>query len=653
MVEFKAFEEMAPEDYDAVGFKSGLEVHQQLFTRRKLFCRCPARCYSRDYDAQILRHMRPTLSELGEYDGTALMEFKTKKEILYRVHRDTICTYEMDDTPPFMIDEPSLDIAIEIALLLRLNLVSELHISRKQYLDGSLPTGFQRTTILGVDGWIPYKNKRIGIAQLGLEEDSCREVSDIGHERVFLTDRLGVPLVEPVTNPDMKTPQEAAEVCEIIRRLLRATGKVRTGHGATREDVNVSVRGGSRSEIKGVSSIRHIPLLLYNEAMRQWSLLRIRESLEKRGVTPQTFSTRDYDVTRLVAATQYYPVRQALDNGQTVRCVVLERFAGILSEKTQTDTTFAKEVSDRVRVVACLTTLPNIAHSDAASETLSAEQWKTIRHRTKAGPDDALVLVWGNEEDAQTACNEVTIRAKEATEGVPRETRQALRDGTTGFERILPGPERMYPDTDLPPVAVSPDRVEKARARLPEPPWEREVRYGSLNLPPDVVRVLVVSPRYRLFDRLTGELGIDPVFAGVAVVRVWKALLREGLPVGGLSDEEVFAVFKAYRDGRFAKEGLAEVLRETARRKNAATAGAGIDEVLDVLGYTPADEDTVRVLAGESIRQTDIQALYNPGSVHRYLMGHLMEQLRGRTDGSVVAAVLEEELRKHKEPVHG
>ena len=193
--EFKPFDEMTPEDYAAIGLKAGLEIHQQLLTEKKLFCRCPAGRYSNDYDAELLRHMRPTLSELGEYDGTALMEFKTKKEIIYRIHKDTVCTYEMDDTPPFMINEEALDIAVEVALLLELNLVNELHIARKQYLDGSIPTGFQRTTILGVDGWIPYKDRKIGIAQLGFEEDACREVSDIGHERIYLTDRLGMPLI--------------------------------------------------------------------------------------------------------------------------------------------------------------------------------------------------------------------------------------------------------------------------------------------------------------------------------------------------------------------------------------------------------------------------------------------------------------------------
>ena len=94
------------EDYDRIGFMSGLEVHQQIKTKEKLFCHCPAGQFNKfeDYDAELIRHMRPTLSELGEYDGTALMEFKTKKEIVYRIKNGTACTYDIDDTPPFPIN---------------------------------------------------------------------------------------------------------------------------------------------------------------------------------------------------------------------------------------------------------------------------------------------------------------------------------------------------------------------------------------------------------------------------------------------------------------------------------------------------------------------------------------------------------------------
>ncbi|MBN2447669.1 MAG: Glu-tRNA(Gln) amidotransferase subunit GatE, partial [Phycisphaerae bacterium] len=445
----KSFEDMTPEDYAAIGFKSGLEVHRQLLTRTKLFCRCPAGRYSSAYDAEILRHMRPTLSELGEYDGTALMEKKTRKNIYYHIQRDTVCTYEFDDTPPFFMSDEALDIALEISMLLRLNVVSELHVARKQYLDGSIPTGFQRTAIIGVGGWIPYRDRKIGITQLSIEEDSCREVSDIGHDRVLLTDRLGMPLIETVTDPDMRTPQECADVCHLIRLLCRSTGKVRTGYGAARQDVNASVVGGTRVEIKGVPQIGRIPRLLYNEAMRQCALLRIRGLLHERGIRPETFEYRKYDVTRVVAKARYEPVRAALERGLCVKCVVLPGFAGLFNEPTQEHTTFAKEFSDRVRVIACLTTLPNIVHSDTATESLAARDWKELFRKTGAHQGDGLVLVWGDQLDTETACEEIAIRAREATEGVPSDTRQALADGTTGFERVLPGADRMYPDTDL------------------------------------------------------------------------------------------------------------------------------------------------------------------------------------------------------------
>ena len=265
-------------DYRRIGFMSGLEVHQQLNTKSKLFCRCPAGIYHEndDYNAEVIRHMRPTLSELGVYDGTALMEFKTRKEIIYRINNQTACTYEVDDTPPFPIDREALGIALRLSLLSKLNIVGEVHITRKQYLDGSIPTGFQRTAILGVEGELQLKNKKVRVIQLSIEEDSCREISDVGHTRVYKTDRLGMPLIETVTYPDMETPDELAEAAEYIRFLNRSSGLVRTGMGAAREDVNVSCEGGSRVEIKGVAHNKWIPELSHNESFRQYALLNIR-----------------------------------------------------------------------------------------------------------------------------------------------------------------------------------------------------------------------------------------------------------------------------------------------------------------------------------------------------------------------------------------
>ncbi len=456
---FKPFNEMTEGDYKTVGFKSGLEIHQQLFTEKKLFCRCPAGKYTREFDAEILRHMRPTLSEMGVYDGTALMEFKTKKNIIYHIKRETVCTYEMDDTPPFLINEDALDIAIGIGMLYNCNLVDEIHIARKQYLDGSIPTGFQRTAIYALDGWIPYKDRKVKIVQMSIEEDSCREVSDIGHDRVYLTDRLGMPLIETVTEPAMRTPQEVAEVAWQCSKLVRSTQKVRRGMGAAREDVNVSVEGGTRVEIKGVPQITLIPLLTYNEAMRQWNLLRLREELKKRGITTETFKAESYDITKLLKKVYYAPLKNAADSEMNIRVVVLKGYKDLLHWQTQTDTYFSKEISDRVRVIACLTNIPNLIHSDSKSDTIASADWLKVKKFTNASDNDTMVIVWGSEDDVKTAVNEIIIRAKEATIGIPSETRQAMSDGTNGFERILPGADRMYPDTDLPPKKITKERI--------------------------------------------------------------------------------------------------------------------------------------------------------------------------------------------------
>ena len=218
-------------DYAEVGLIAGLEVHQQLLTERKMFCHCPAGLYTKDHDGAVLRHMRPTLSELGEYDGTALMEFKTRKNIIYLLHQNNVCTYEMDDTPPFLVNQQALDVAIEQCLMLGCDIVDEVHIARKQYLDGSIPTGFQRTAIVGVNGELPFRGGAAAITQVSVEEDSCREVSDSGHLIVWRTDRLGMPLIETVTGPDLRTPEEVEEAILLIGRVCRSTGHVRVGHG--------------------------------------------------------------------------------------------------------------------------------------------------------------------------------------------------------------------------------------------------------------------------------------------------------------------------------------------------------------------------------------------------------------------------------------
>ena len=306
-----------PLDYEAVGFMSGLEVHQQLLTAHKLFCRCPGGLYTEAHDGEVLRHMRPTLSELGEYDGTALMEFKTKKEIIYLLNHLNVCTYEMDDTPPFLVNQEAIDVAIELCLMMHMDIIDEVHIARKQYLDGSIPTGFQRTAIVGMNGWMPFKGRKLTVTHVSVEEDSCREVSDKGHRIVWRTDRLGMPLTETVTGPELRTPDEVRDAILLCGMTARSTRRVRTGIGASRQDVNVSVRGGSRVEIKGVPRAGLAVKLVHNEGVRQCNLLKLRDELHRRGLTaPDSVRVDACDVSDIWAGVDLGFIRRALEVGR-------------------------------------------------------------------------------------------------------------------------------------------------------------------------------------------------------------------------------------------------------------------------------------------------------------------------------------------------
>ena len=501
-------------DYDRIGFMSGLEVHQQLATKEKLFCRCPAGIFQKpdQFDAELLRHMRPTLSEMGEYDGTALMEFKTRKNIIYRIAHRTACTYEVDDTPPFPINPEALQYALEITLASKLKVVGEVHITRKQYLDGSIPTGFQRTAILGIDGEIPLRHKKVRLIQLSVEEDACREVSDIGHTRIYRTDRLGMPLIETVTYPDMVNPDEVEEAGNVIRFLNRSTGRVRTGIGAGRQDVNVSCKGGTRIEVKGVAHTKWIPEVTHVECFRQWALLAIREQLKSR-IKKEDWKMNYMELNPKEFHFYFDPITDAIKRGEKVYAVNLPKFGGLLSHFTQPGHPFYCEFAERLKVIACIER-PNMATSEDLEDVVSRSVFEKAAKALNAGDNDAQIIFWAADDDVKTALETIEERALMAFDGVPQETRKALPDGTTIFERVLPGADRMYPDTDSAPIPLTNDYIEGLRKNIPESIADRYAQLDQWGVPADCYKYILTYNYFPLIKRITDELGVCPKYLG-------------------------------------------------------------------------------------------------------------------------------------------
>jgi glutamyl-tRNA(Gln) amidotransferase subunit E len=624
-------------DYKRIGFKSGLEVHQQLKTKSKLFCRCPAGIYHghEEYDAEVIRHMRPTLSEMGVYDGTALMEFRTRKEITYRLNNLTACTYEVDDTPPFHIDTEALEIAISIALAAKMNIVGEVHITRKQYLDGSIPTGFQRSAIVSVEGELQLKNKKVRLIQMSLEEDSCREISDIGHKRVYKTDRLGMPLIETVTYPDCLTPDELAEAAEYIRFLTRSTGMVRTGIGAAREDVNVSCEGGKRAEIKGVAHIKWIPELSHNESFRQYALLNIREKLKKIIPDPSKWTIDHREITGKESHLHLSPVKAALDRGEKVMALNLPGCRGILSHFTQPGRLFADEISDRLKVIACIEK-PNMIHSEETGEMNFNNLFPEVAIWLSAAGDDAQIILWGPEEDIPTALETVDERMRMALEGVPDETRKAFPDGTTMFERVLPGRDRMYPDTDSQPIPVTTELLDRLGMNLPKDVALRFRQMKEWGIPEDTWHYLLSKNLTGIVERIGDELGFSHREVGILIGHRFRSLEGRGRVAKGFSYQILYDLFA------FLKER--ELLPPVARLMLPAVVASAEPDFMSILNATGCTEATFSEIKIEIPKlEKEFAAISHNGN-RKAAADWIMGQLHMKAIGKIRLAKVKNEV---------
>ena len=355
--------------------------------------------------------------------------------------------------------------------------------------------------------------------------------------------------------------------------------------------------------------------------------MRLRETLHKRGITKDTFEAKTHDITRLVKKAYYQPIRNAIEQGLFVKCVVLKGFAGLLHWQTQTDTYFSKEISDRVRVIACLTTIPNLIHSDSKGENLTSAEWHNVKKNVGATDDDTMVLVWGNEQDTETAAKEIIIRAKEATIGVPSETRQALRDGTNGFERILPGADRMYPDTDLPPTRITEERISKLSVDLPEKYWISEKWYKELDIPTDAIRELSISKYAKLFKFFVEEWKINPTLAAVALIQFPKRLKKmehnSNLLYEGLMKE----IFRSYKDGLLSRNGIFYAM------KSAIEQGDFNPKLLP----KPISPEELEEVISEISQALSKVRLINNEKRKEVLLGFVMNKVRMSVDGTTVA----------------
>jgi len=620
---------MSAYDYEELGLVAGLEIHQQLDTSRKLFCECPTeRREPAAAERTLTRYLHPTKSELGELDDAALEESRVDREFEYLGY-DTTCLVEEDDEPPSRLSQEALDVTMQIAALLDMEVVDQAHVMRKLVIDGSNTSGFQRTTLVAQEGEISTSEGPVSVVDLLLEEESAQRVEATDRGVRWSLDRLGIPLVEIGTGPDISSPEQAREAAETIGMLLRSTGKVKRGLGTIRQDVNVSIANGARVEIKGVQALDDIDDIVRLEVQRQVELLEIRDSLRERDAAvgePQ-------DVTAVFEDTDSGVIAGALSAGGSVGAVRLEGFDGLVGHELQPDRRLGTELSDHAKRHGA----GGVFHTDELpAYGVTEAEVAALREAVDAGPDDAVALVADDTETVELAVNAVAERARTAVDGVPEETRDALEDGTTRYLRPLPGAARMYPETDVPPVEPDPSAVE-----VPELLTEKAARYeDEYGLDAGLAEQVAYGRRFTLFEAAVDD-GVDPTLAANTLESTLTELRRDDVTVARLTDDHLMGVLRLVEAGDLAKEGIGDVLTVLAADPS-LTAEEGVEEA----GLAGVGDEEVREAIVEVVERNADQVEAEGMGAFSALMGEAMGALRGKADGGQVSDVLREEIQK-------
>lgn len=621
-------------DYRSLGLMCGIEIHQQLDTASKLFCGCPTKLRDvKDSNLEFLRYLRPAKSELGEIDRAALEEVLVSRKFIYKSY-DTTCLVEADEEPPSELDCEALDVALTVSKILKMQIVDEVHTMRKIVIDGSNTAGFQRTACISSGGYLETSCGRVGMDTICLEEEAARIIDDRGDEVVYSLDRLGIPLTEICTAPDIVSPQHAKEVAQQLGMILRSTGRVKRGLGTIRQDVNVSIKAGARVELKGVQDLNLIDTIVELEVQRQVRLLEIKDELVKRNARVGDGTS---DVTGIFADTGSKVIRRVLDRGGVVLAVRLDGFDGLVGKEIQSGRRLGSEISDRAKRAG----VGGIFHTDELpAYGIIGEEAEAVRAELSAGRDDCVVMVAAPLDRAEAAMTAVLVRAREALVGVPEETRRALPLGTSDYMRPLPGSARMYPETDVPPVIITEDMIDCLE--LPELFDERAARYvQDCGLNPELARLMAASPQYQLFEEVLRTFSLAPALVVRTLEATPRELAREGVSVADLSDHHYLDCFALVSGGKVAKEGLPELLKAMAKKPRASA-----EEAARVAGLVGADQDQVESLIRKMVAEREDFVREQGERAQGPLMGVVMKELRGKADGALVSTILKREIER-------
>jgi glutamyl-tRNA(Gln) amidotransferase subunit E len=618
-------------NYEKIGFKAGLEIHQQLDTH-KLFCKCQSEI-TEDIDYSFKRFLRPTQSEMGDVDLAALAEAEKNRFFLYTASDKSTCLVEADEEPPHSANKDAIDICITIAVLTNCYIVDEFSFMRKIVIDGSNTGGFQRTGLIAIDGGIDD----VGIQTVALEEDSARKITEKDKMVNYGLDRLGIPLIEIATKPEIKNPEHARDVAERIGMLLRATGKVKKGLGTIRQDLNISISEGNRVEIKGIQSLSSISRVAEKEVLRQIGVNQIKKILKTRNKNEKLDEKKIIDLTDFLKNIESNVITKLLKNDCHAKGFILSGFSGLLK---QADTRLGREFAVHARL---LSGIGGIIHSDELpGYGLNKKDLEKLKELFKAKKDDAFVIAIGKEKTVEIALDAVFKRAQTVFKGVTEEVRRALPDDTTEYMRPMPGAARMYPETDVKPITITKEKIKIIENNLPELPDKKHERFIREYLINNEQAKQILSSGYEEdFEKLVKKY---PELRNVVMrtyLNTFSELEKENRDISFITDEMLLEVFSGLYKELYSKEAVPDILRYLHDNP-----GKTLQKAILECNLEKTDIKEIQKLAEKIVKERlDFVKKRGLGAVGP-LMGLIMKELRGKADGKVISSILKNEIEK-------
>lgn len=622
--------------------KVGLEIHQQLDSRNKLFCNCKI-VDSTEHDFTFRRILHPTQSEMGSYDQAALFESKKIKTVKYLSSKNSNCLIESDEEPPKMVNTEALELVLTISLALHCTIEDELHVMRKIVIDGSNTTGFQRTILVGRNGYLDVDGIRVGIQSICLEEDAARIINEDKNNKddakMYALDRLGIPLIEIALDPISNTPAFVTNVAQTVGRLLRATKKVTRGLGSIRQDVNISTDGGAVVEVKGVQQLSQLALVIEYETKRQNGLNQIAKELKDRKMDESKFLDNITDVTEYMSQSTSKIVKKILNGDSRFMGFVLRDFGGILSFEPSEGIRLGRELGE----VAKSYGIGGIFHSDELPNYgITSEDVKQLSSILKINKNDAFVLIGGPQELLDSVILELSNRIKKSFSGVVAETRSVRLDGVTVFSRPRPGSSRMYPETDIPYIAIDENRLKELSMNIPVP-WNEVIDQmcKKYTINRTLAENIFDSQYFSLFENLVSYTSISPSFIISKLTEDLVSLERQGYDISILTQEDLFYLFEQLDKSRISKESIPIILERLLSKQ-----GGSIDEIISSFGSEVTEEDIDGIVKKIIVENEKIISQKGMDSIG-LLMGRCMSILRGKVDGEKVNKRLVTRLTEH------